>query len=217
MVWHWTPPTAHRTSTAPSNTRSARSTSMVKSTWPGRPPATFRGKCTFLLPFKNQWLHLCEYILKLSITNTHLFIRWQHFDSSQEQSLIPGVSIMLMLWFFHIVYVAADWMVMPLCLSSSIESMVAPTPSFPFTYTPHVRKKQQQLLVNAGQHTPLKLHLTETSRFIHKHDPSGHLVNLCYSARVVEDSLGQGGLPWVDVGWDPDVADPLVGEDTGWT
>lgn len=32
------------------------------------------------------------------------------------------------------VYVAADWMVMPLCLSSSMESIVAPTPSFPFTY-----------------------------------------------------------------------------------
>ena len=40
---------------------------------------------------------------------------------------------MLMLWFFHMVNVAADWMVMPLCLSSSMESMVAPTPSFPFT------------------------------------------------------------------------------------
>lgn len=48
----------------------------------------------------------------------------------------PGVSMMLMLWSFHMVYVAADWIVMPLCLSSSIESMVAPTPSFPFTYTP---------------------------------------------------------------------------------
>ncbi len=33
-VWLWTPPTAHRTSTAPSKTRSALSTSTVKSTWP---------------------------------------------------------------------------------------------------------------------------------------------------------------------------------------
>lgn len=41
--------------------------------------------------------------------------------------------MMLMLWFFHTVYVAADWMVIPLCLSSSMESIVAPTPSFPFT------------------------------------------------------------------------------------
>ena len=30
-----TPPTAHSTNTAPSSTRSERSTSMVKSTWPG--------------------------------------------------------------------------------------------------------------------------------------------------------------------------------------
>ena len=34
-VWGWTPPTAHRTHTAPSRTRSERSTSTVKSTWPG--------------------------------------------------------------------------------------------------------------------------------------------------------------------------------------
>ena len=33
-VWLWTPPTAHSTNTAPSRTRSARSTSTVKSTWP---------------------------------------------------------------------------------------------------------------------------------------------------------------------------------------
>ena len=31
----WTPPTAHSTNTAPSSTRSERSTSMVKSTCPG--------------------------------------------------------------------------------------------------------------------------------------------------------------------------------------
>mmetsp|Transcript_25455 Transcript_25455/g.83771 ORF Transcript_25455/g.83771 Transcript_25455/m.83771 type:complete len:253 (-) Transcript_25455:337-1095(-) len=34
-LWLCTPPTLHSTSTAPSNTRSARSTSIVKSTWPG--------------------------------------------------------------------------------------------------------------------------------------------------------------------------------------
>ena len=32
----WTPPTEQRTRMAPSKTLSARSTSMVKSTWPGR-------------------------------------------------------------------------------------------------------------------------------------------------------------------------------------
>eukprot|EP00961_Rhodomonas_salina_P124047 1671850-Rhodomonas_salina.1 len=34
-TWLWTPPTAQRTRTAPSSTRSARSTSIVKSTCPG--------------------------------------------------------------------------------------------------------------------------------------------------------------------------------------
>lgn len=46
-----------------------------------------------------------------------------------------------------------------------------------------------------------------------RHDQKGHLVDLCYSASVVEDALGQGGLPRVDVGWNPDVADPLVRDD----
>ncbi|KAG7215585.1 hypothetical protein INR49_022111 [Caranx melampygus] len=36
----------------------------------------------------------------------------------------------------------ADWMVMPLCLSSSMESMVAPTPSLPFTCTSHEKGKR---------------------------------------------------------------------------
>ena len=34
-LWLCTPPTPHKTNTAPSSTRRARSTSMVKSTWPG--------------------------------------------------------------------------------------------------------------------------------------------------------------------------------------
>ena len=33
--WGWTPATASNTATAPSRTRSERSTSIVKSTWPG--------------------------------------------------------------------------------------------------------------------------------------------------------------------------------------
>lgn len=36
-------------------------------------------------------------------------------------------------------------------------------------------------------------------------------------AGVVEHALGEGRLPRVDVRRDPDVADPLVGEDTGGT
>lgn len=63
--------------------------------------------------------------------------------SSQVKLSVPGVSMMLMLWFFHMVYVAADWMVMPLCLSSSIESMVAPTPSLPFTCTWDMRGEKR--------------------------------------------------------------------------
>lgn len=107
--------------------------------------------------------------------------------------------MMLMLWFFHMVYVAADWMVMPLCLSSSMESIVAPTPSFPFTFTSQ-RKAQ---LINAASFP--------TSRNFAL--PGPHLMNLCYPARVVEDPLGQGGLPRVDVSRDADIADSLVGED----
>lgn len=57
---------------------------------------------------------------------------------------------MLMLWAFHMVYVAADLMVMPLCLSSSMESMVAPTPSFPFTYTPDKRKQRVMTAPHLG-------------------------------------------------------------------
>ena len=34
---------------------------------------------------------------------------------------------------FHLQNVAADWMVMPFSLSSSIESIFAPTPSLPRT------------------------------------------------------------------------------------
>ena len=45
--------------------------------------------------------------------------------------------------------------------------------------------------------------------------PGAHLVNLRYPARVEEHSLGQGGLPRVDVSGDPDVADQLVGDDPG--
>ncbi len=107
--------------------------------------------------------------------------------------------MMLMLWFFHTVYVAADWMVMPLCLSSSMESIVAPTPSFPFTCTPHGRKTAHECgTVPTCKTSP---------------DGSAYLMNLCYPAGVVEDTLGQGGLPRVDVGWDSDVADPVVGKD----
>ena len=63
---------------APSSTRRARSTSMVKSTW-------------------------------------------------------PGVSMMLMRCSFQSTWVAAEEMVMPRSRSSSMESMVAPTPSLPRT------------------------------------------------------------------------------------
>ncbi len=41
--------------------------------------------------------------------------------------------MMLMWWPSHSQWVAADWMVMPRSRSSSIESILAPTPSLPFT------------------------------------------------------------------------------------
>lgn len=40
-------------------------------------------------------------------------------------------------------------------------------------------------------------------------------MDLCYPAGVIEDALGQGGLPRVDVRRDADVADPFVGKDAG--
>ena len=76
--WLWTPATAQSTRIAPSRTRSDRSTSIVKSTW-------------------------------------------------------PGVSMMLKWSPFHSQCVAAEAMVMPRSRSSSIESILAPTPSLPFT------------------------------------------------------------------------------------
>lgn len=60
-----------------------------------------------------------------------------------SELLLPGVSMMLMLVSFHMVYVAADWMVIPRCRSSSIESMTAPTPSLPLTLAKKKRKKHQ--------------------------------------------------------------------------
>ncbi len=51
------------------------------------------------------------------------------------KSTWPGVSIILMTWSPHLVKVAADWMVMPRCRSNSMLSIVAPTPSLPFTCT----------------------------------------------------------------------------------
>lgn len=83
------------------------------------------------------------------------------------------------------VYVAADWMVMPLCLSSSIESMVAPTPSLPFTCTSHEKRNQPV----TGDCSSIDLYDHTNTTW-----PGAHLVNLCYPPGVVEDTLGQGGL-----------------------
>ena len=49
------------------------------------------------------------------------------------KSTCPGVSMMLTSWSNHWQNVAAEAMVMPRSFSNSIESMVAPTPSLPFT------------------------------------------------------------------------------------
>jgi hypothetical protein len=42
-----------------------------------------------------------------------------------------------MAWSFHVQKVAADWMVMPFSRSSSMLSIVAPTPSLPRTCHGH--------------------------------------------------------------------------------
>eukprot|EP00982_Pelagococcus_subviridis_P014566 31342-Pelagococcus_subviridis.AAC.5 len=54
-------------------------------------------------------------------------------STSIVKSTWPGVSMMLMLLSFHLQYVAADWIVIPFSRSSSMESIFAPTPSFPRT------------------------------------------------------------------------------------
>ena len=54
-------------------------------------------------------------------------------STSIVKSTCPGVSIMLISWPFHVTFVAADAIVIPLSLSSSMESIVAPTPSLPRT------------------------------------------------------------------------------------
>ena len=54
-------------------------------------------------------------------------------STSTVKSTCPGVSMMLMCVSPHSTCVAADWMVMPRSRSSSMESMVAPTPSLPRT------------------------------------------------------------------------------------
>jgi len=52
-------------------------------------------------------------------------------STSIVKSTCPGVSMRLMLWFFHCTLVAPDWIVMPRSRSNSIESIAAPEPSLP--------------------------------------------------------------------------------------
>ena len=81
---------------APSRTRSERSTSIVKSTWPG-------------VSMMLMWC--CALIGEVGTGMTPLaFSLGGHWQN-----------------------VAADWIVMPRSRSSSIESILAPTPSFPLT------------------------------------------------------------------------------------
>lgn len=54
-------------------------------------------------------------------------------STSTVKSTCPGVSMMLIWWPFHLTWVAADWIVIPRSRSNSIESIVAPTLSFPLT------------------------------------------------------------------------------------
>jgi len=49
------------------------------------------------------------------------------------KSTCPGVSMMLISWPSHSQKVAAEAIVIPRSFSSSIESIVAPTPSLPLT------------------------------------------------------------------------------------
>ncbi len=54
-------------------------------------------------------------------------------STSMVKSTCPGVSMMLMEWSAQSTLVVAEAMVMPRSRSRSMESMVAPTPSFPLT------------------------------------------------------------------------------------
>ena len=54
-------------------------------------------------------------------------------STSMVKSTCPGVSMMLMWCFSHSQWVAALAIVIPRSRSSSIESILAPTPSLPLT------------------------------------------------------------------------------------
>ncbi len=107
--------------------------------------------------------------------------------------------MMLMLWPFHSVYVAADWMVIPLCRSNSIESITAPTPSLPLTYKylPHEPKlKHISLFSSTTTETKCKL--------------LSHLVHLWDSACVKQDSLCERCFSRINVGRNTDVSDLFI-------
>jgi hypothetical protein len=103
----WTPATAHKTRTAPSSTRRARSTSIVKSTWPVRYSEKRVGQ-----PIGDQVLPGVSIML---IANFSLFPSFG-FVASQSQK------------------VAALWIVIPFSRSRSMLSIFAPTESRPRTY-----------------------------------------------------------------------------------
>lgn len=76
--------------------------------------------------------------------------------------------------------------------------------------------------VHSGSNAILSFHLKtteqtkctpapESSTAPNMSEPMFHLVNLCYPASVIEDTLSQGGLPRVDVSGNPNVSDPLIG------
>jgi len=98
----------------PSSTRSARSTSMVKSTCPG----------------------VLQQVSNSHDDKTETLDRYHCTASQQqqpEQNKANSYSMMLMCESFHLQKVAADWIVMPFSRSKSMESIFAPTPSFPRT------------------------------------------------------------------------------------
>lgn len=90
-----TPADASNTATAPSRTRSARSTSSVKSTCPA-------------VPQTSQWL---------LPSNAHPIIL------RVDKVFSPGVSIRFIRWLFQSNVTAADWMVMPRSLSWAMKSV----------------------------------------------------------------------------------------------
>lgn len=113
---------------------------------------------------------------------------------------------MLMCVSFHFVNVAADWMVMPFSRSSSMLSILAPTPSLPLTCTGLCRGLHAmafgepcQVVAWPDKNNYMQISMYVLWKYI-------YLMNSFDAACVKENPLCERRLPGIDVCADPDVA-----------